>query len=253
MTWIKIEKSLHCEISTGRARAQLNGLTRGAEASDEQLVEAFNGGTHIAAALLALRYMHKLRIVSRSAHVHEWDWANHAELIDVQAQQTMAAFYAIVRKLADAEDIAKAIYWKTLKAVTRSGCKCTGVEVLVDAQGRQLLTGDFDSHIGPRPHVRTRVDELPDPNQRHQSHDDVTMADVADWARSRSAREQADLEILEAKFRSDRVHTTRELADELGLNENTVETRIRRARARLRSAIAEPRTGLFAEQPTAAA
>ncbi|MCX5046257.1 hypothetical protein OG921_24095 [Aldersonia sp. NBC_00410] len=251
--WTTIEESLQRETGTARARAQLAGLGGDtADISDLELVEAFNVGTAVAGALLALRHMRTLRTVSRSVDIDDYDWVDREVRADVQAQTTMAAFYTVVRELHGGEDYAKKIYWETLDRVGRRR-RTPGREVPVDLHGEQLLPEEFHRHDGPRPKAGPRAaSQLAAENGAEPFGQDITVAEIEEWARSRTARERRDLALLEAKYAADEPVSVRELAQSMGLPEDRLETRLRRARARLREAIAQPHTGMFGDEVAAA-
>ncbi|WP_280454006.1 hypothetical protein [Nocardia brasiliensis] len=255
--WTAIEDSLNRQMSSPHAKASLAGLPPDATPGviDRWLVEQLNAGVAAAATLLALRHLKTLRAVARRAHVDPWDWSEHTA---VQVQLTMTAFYETLADLDAAEDIATAIYWKTLNLIRRHRGHRGPVrdsslmEIPVDLTCAAALPDDLADHDGPRrrTHTRTMAHQLCDP----ENHDeDITVEDLADWARRRTDKERQALELLAAKFMSDDAPlSARQLALNLGLSEDGVESQVRRARARLRTALTDQRTGLFADTSVAA-
>ncbi|WP_069164498.1 sigma-70 family RNA polymerase sigma factor [Nocardia altamirensis] len=254
--WTTIEDSLNRQVSSPHAQASLAGLPPDTTPSvvDRWLVDRFNEGVPAAAALLALRHLETLRAVARRAHVDPWEWPDHTA---VQVQLTMTAFYQTLADLDSADDVATAIYWKTLNLIRRHrGHRgpirdSSLMEIPVDLAGTNPLPDDLADHDGPRRRTRPLVHQLCAPGD-HEQDDDITVEDLANWARRRTDKERRALELLAVKFMSDTPLSARELALHLGLSEDGVESQVRRARSRLRAALTDRRTGLFADASAAA-
>lgn len=185
---------------------------RDAAAVTAALIALHRSGDQAATGVLVLSRLPMLRSVSRHAHV---DSADYNDRNAVQLQQTLTGFMTVLAGVdIDDDHVVEALYFRTLHAVTDRRRKLDVVSV---GDAREFLaTKSIDSDASGT----------------------VSVADLVAVANRRrpGAVSDRDAAVLMAMYDRAETITVAELAASLGLTESALESRLRRAVARLRGA-----------------
>lgn len=141
------------------------------------------------------------------------------ETLEERFQVTVDAFLdrGLARVNADHRYLDQQLYWRTLRTVTKapSHTQISSVEVelfSVDIAGPDVYV-DVESHL--------------------------TVGIVLDWAQDKGLLNDVDRRALELRYTGQSVLAVREVAARIGVGENGLETRLRRAMKRMQAGIDE--------------
>lgn len=169
------------------------------------LLAAYQGGESLAATILIGAKAVMLSAVTRHAP---------GESLDERFQTTVAAFLAegLARVRPNHPFVDAQLYWTTLRAVTRQ-------------------------HQTPAMTIQVAIDDIAGADIAVTLHSYLQVEVLLEWAITRGVLTEMDHRALLLRFTGDSVLPVREVAASLGVSENALESRLRRALPRLREAM----------------
>ena len=236
-------EALRCEalraagLRSNRPRVQ-NWLTQLALPDAAALLEAINGDNTAATALLVTEHQHgcslatailvgaKARMLAAVERCAPGD-------PDERTQIVLEAFlsHALPRVNPTHPYIDQQLYWITLRTVSN-----TKAQHPLD---ESHWAAGFDPTVVAGDDVAADVDSY------------VTARVLLDWAAERGLLSERDRTALDLRFTGATAMPVREVARRLGMTEDSLETRLRRAIKRLRTAVAEHGDDLYHAAVTA--
>jgi hypothetical protein len=195
----------------------IDGIRHDTTGATARLVADHQGGCTLATTILLGAKARMLAAVARSAPGDP----------DERAQVVLEAFLsrALVRVDPAHPYIGQQLYWITLRAVTKT------------QPARPLDQSGWEE--GFDPNAVAGADVAADTDSY------VTARVLLDWAAERGVLTEMDRTALELRFTGTTTMRVREVARRLGMPEDRLETRLRRAIRRLRDAAAEDGEDLF--------
>lgn len=190
--------------------AAIDNNTAGATAL---LVAQHQSGSRLATTLLLAAKARMLSAVSRHASGDSFDERFHT---------TVDAFLtrALIRAKPDHTYIDQQLYWITLRTVTNQRATHD------DKIGRsEEFFSDGRGQTRPGQDVSADIDSY------------LSGAVILDWALDNGVITDFDRRALQIRYGGQQHPPVREIADQLGVGENRLETRLRRAMQRLRTAV----------------